>query len=92
METTNFIIDAQAPAKHNIKAEQKLAKTRKGEKYDAVMLKKNLIKGVKKNPTIDMLRAAVRDTTDEPSALWNKYNPCYKQNEEIKALLQSEHI
>ena len=48
METTNFIIDAQAPAKHNIKAEQKLAKTRKGEKYDAVMLKKNLIKGVKK--------------------------------------------
>ena len=49
METTNFIIDAQAPAKHNIKAEQKLAKTRKGEKYDAVMLKKNLIKGVKKN-------------------------------------------
>ena len=86
MNTTNFIIDAQAPnsAKHNIKAEQKPAKTRKGEKYEAVMLKKNLIKGVKKNPTIDMLRAAVRDTTDEPSALWNKYNPCYKQNEEIK--------
>ena len=88
MESTNFIIGntASDSVKNNTKTDQKPTNKRKGEKYqtDASFLKKNVIKGVKKNPTIELLRAAVRETTDTPAGLWDRYNPCYKRDNEIK--------